>query len=123
MHKLTKAELEKIRERESEKLKKRDIHGKTVHVVVSMGTSGIKAGAKGILNILSDEIDRNRIEDVILTQSGEIKGVEAPAVEIFSPEMGLVVYGGVTKDDALRIVEEHLIKHEILEDKRVQVEE
>ncbi len=123
MPKLTRQELDKIRAREEEKLKKRDIHGKTTHVVVGMGTQGISAGAKNVLNALSDEIEKAGLENVILTQTGLIVSDKAPVVEVFSPEKGLVVYGNVSVKDAQRIVKEHLLENKILEDKRIQVEE
>ena len=50
MAKLSLSDLREIRSREEKNLKKRDIHGREIHVVVAMGTSGINAGAKLTLN-------------------------------------------------------------------------
>lgn len=116
-------DLRAIRNREEKELKKRDIHGRSIHVVVGMGTSGINAGAKVVLNTLADEIEAAGLDTVILTQTGSLAPVAEPVVEVFSKETGLVVYGDVSKADAIRIVKEHLAAGKILEDKRVEVKE
>ena len=67
MAKLSLSDLHDIREREGKKLKMRDIHGRTVHVVVAMGTSGIEKGAKFTLNAIADEVEKKGLEDVIIT--------------------------------------------------------
>lgn len=105
MAKLTLEELHEIRSREQEKMKKRDIHNRAIHVIVSMGTSGIEKGAKVILNELADEIERQNVEGVIITQAGSIKKGAEPVVQIHSPKVGLVTYGNVKKSDCKNIVE------------------
>ncbi len=116
-------DLRAIRNREEKELRKRDIHGRTVHVVVGMGTSGINAGAKVVLNALADEIEAAGLDQVILTQTGSLAPIAEPVVEVYSKETGLVVYGDVSKADAVRIVKEHLVEGKILEEKRVEVKE
>lgn len=123
MSRLSRDELRAIREREEQKLKARDIHGRNIHVVVGMGTSGIDSGAKFVLNTIADELDKAGLDNVILTQTGSLAPVKEPAVEVYSPEMGLTVYGDVSVQDAERIVKEHLLEGKILEDKRVAREE
>src|SRR4030042_696049 len=39
-------------------------------ITVHMGTCGIAAGARGIMNTLMDEFEKQNIKDVILTSSG-----------------------------------------------------
>ncbi len=119
MSKLTLEELNAIRDREKENLKKRDIHGKSIHIVVGMGTSGIENGAKVVLNAIADELYKENIENVILTQSGRIEDYPEPVVEVYSKDNGLTVYGNVTKDDAVRIVKEHIAEGKILSDKAI----
>lgn len=119
MSKLTLEELNAIRDREKDSLKRRDIHGKNIHIVVGMGTSGIENGAKVILNAIADEIYKENLENVILTQSGKIDDYPEPVVEVYSKENGLTVYGNVTKDDAVRIVKEHIVSGKILSDKAI----
>lgn len=123
MSKLTLDDLHRIRETEQEKLKKRDIHGKDIHIVVAMGTSGIAAGAKVVLNAIADELEKAGCDDVILTQSGSAGDYPEPFVEVYSKDKGLVAYSGVTRDDAVRIVREHIMCGKVLSDKRAVVKE
>lgn len=123
MAKLSLSDLRSIREREERNLKKRDIHGRTVHVVVAMGTSGINAGAKLTLNTLAEEVEKKGLENVIITQTGSAYPNPEPVVEVYSPKQGLVVYGSVDKDTAIRIVEEHLAGGKIFEDKKIELKE
>ena len=123
MAKLSLSDLREIREREERNLKKRDIHGRSVHVVVAMGTSGINAGAKLTLNALADEVEKKGLENVIITQAGSAAPNPEPVVEVYTPKEGLVVYGSVDKDTAIRIVDEHLVGGKVLEDKRIELKE
>ena len=123
MAKLSLSDLHAIREREEKNLRKRDIHGKTIHVVVAMGTSGINAGAKLTLNTLAEEVEKQGLENVIITQTGSAYPNPEPVVEVFTPKQGLVVYGSVDKDTAIRIVSEHLAGGKILEDKKIELKE
>lgn len=123
MSKLTLDELNSLRQKEVEKLKKRDIHGKSIHVVVAMGTSGIEKGAKVVLNTIADEVEKAGLDDVIITQYGSAAPNPEPVVEVYSKERGLTVYGNVSKDDAVRIVKEHIIGGNVLSDKEIKVEE
>ena len=123
MAKLSLSDLREIREREERNLKKRDIHGRSVHVVVAMGTSGINAGAKLTLNALADEVEKKGLENVIITQAGSAAPNPEPVVEVYTPKEGLVVYGSVDKDTAVRIVDEHLVGGKVLEDKRIELVE
>jgi len=84
-------------------------------ITVHMGTCGIAAGARGIMNALLEEFERKDIKDVILTSSGcaglcsrepmatvELKG-EAP-----------VKYVDLTPEKVLRILEEHVLGEKIV---------
>ncbi len=79
-------------------------------ITVHMGTCGIAAGAREIMNTLLDEFENKDIKDVILTSSGcaglcsrepmatvELKG-EAP-----------VKYVDLTPDKTRRILDEHVL--------------
>ena len=123
MAKLSLSDLHAIREREEKNLKKRNIHGSPVHVIVAMGTSGIAAGAKVVLTALAAAPEAKGLDNVIITQSGSAAPNPEPVVEVFTPENGVVVYGSVDKETALRIVDEHIIKGQILEDKKIELVE
>jgi NADP-reducing hydrogenase subunit HndB len=79
-------------------------------ITVHMGTCGIAAGARGIMNTLLTEVEQRKIKDVILTTSGcaglcsrepmatvELKG-EAP-----------VKYVDLTPDKIRKILDEHVL--------------
>lgn len=121
MAKLSLSELHEIRSREERNLKKRDIHGRSVHVVVAMGTSGIDAGAKLTLNTIADDVEKLGLENVIITQTGSAAPNPEPVVEVYSPQSGLVVYGSVDKEAAHRIVSEHIRDGRIVDDLRIEI--
>lgn len=123
MAKLTLAGLREIREREAKKIGKREIHGRDVHVIVAMGTSGIQSGAKVILNYIADIVEEKGLDNVIITQTGAFDGVVEPVVQVYSKALGLVSYQGVDKDTAKRIVEETIIGGKILEDKKIEIKD
>lgn len=123
MAKLSLEELRKIREDEMVRLRKRDIHGRTRHVVVSMGTCGINAGAKIVLNAIADEAEALGLNDVIITQTGCLGCCEEePVVEVHTPELGTIVYGKVDAKIAKAIVDEHLAKGKALTSNRIVLE-
>ena len=63
-------ELEEIREKTLKNLQLRDHEGKEVRVVVGMGTCGISAGARPVLNELVNEVNQRHLEHVVITQTG-----------------------------------------------------
>ncbi len=123
MAKLSLEELRSLREKEAERLAKRGIHGKDVHVVVCMGTCGIQAGAKVTLNSIVDEVEAHGLGNVIVTQApcqGHCE--EEPIVEVHTPQLGSIAYGKVDAKTAKRIVEEHIIGGKVLEDHKIKLE-
>ncbi|KUK14142.1 MAG: NADP-reducing hydrogenase subunit HndB [bacterium] len=107
-------ELRKLREKVREELKLREGVEPRVKIIVSMGTSGIAAGAREVLKALLDEVSKRGLKDVVVLQTGE-KGLASaePLVEVVTPEAS-VTYGRVTPDVARRIVVEHVINGRIL---------
>ena len=75
MAKLSLEELRKFRDSESLRLRRRSIHGRNVHVVVCMGTCGIAAGAKIVLNPIVDELEAR----ALTTSSSPRPGVRVTA--------------------------------------------
>ena len=122
MAKLSLSDLRAIREREEKNLRKRNIHGRSIHVVVAMGTSGINAGAKLTLNTIADEVEKAGLENVIVTQAGSAAPLPEPVVEVSSPDKGLVAYGSVGVAEAKRIVSEHLVGGKVVEELKVELE-
>lgn len=67
MAKLTIADLKKIKEDYHQGLRE---GGFRVKVTVHMGTCGIAAGARGIMNTIMEELAKANLKDVAITTSG-----------------------------------------------------
>lgn len=70
MPKLTLEDLEKIRERTRKQTGLREGGEYKAKITVHMGTCGIAAGARSIMNAFMTELEENDITDVLLTNSG-----------------------------------------------------
>lgn len=116
MPKIKIEDLDRIREETRKTTLLREGAGRA-KITVHMGTCGISAGARNIMNTLIDEIDKNDIKDIILTTSGcaglcskepmatvELKG-EAP-----------VKYIDLTPEKSLKILKEHVLGGKIIKE-------
>ena len=113
-------DLKRLRE-EAQKVKElRDQTGKT-QIVVGMGTVGIAAGARDTLKAILTFIEEQHLPDVILRQTGNIGlGGQDPVVQIILPGADIVTYGKVNPNMAVRIMEEHVVKGNIVHDFRIE---
>jgi len=116
-------DLRKIRERASKDLNLRKGNAR-VQIVVGMGTSGIAAGARDVLAAFLDEIAKRGLTDVVVTQTGG-RGLASsePVVEIHVQEKPIVVYGNVDRERAARIVAEHVVNGQAIDDFVIEVRE
>lgn len=86
------------------------------YIKVGMSTCGIAAGAQEIYDLFSQEIKAHNVV-IDLKKTGCIGMCHCePLVEIFVEGLPPVTYGRVTKDVALRLVEEHLCQKRLLND-------
>jgi NADP-reducing hydrogenase subunit HndB len=110
MAKMTLEDLRKLRESKQDALRKRDVEGKDCQVIVGMGTCGIAAGAKVVLDAFLSELEAKGIENVSVTQTGcmGLCHVE-PTVEVIVPGMPDVIYGNVDAKVVKQIVADHII--------------
>ncbi len=117
MAKMTLEELRKLRDSKQKALQKRDIEGKEGQIIIGMGTCGIAAGGKTVLDAFLSELDEKNITNISVTQSGcmGLCHVE-PTIEVRVPNMPNVIYGNVDAEVAKRIVQDHLIDHKLLND-------
>lgn len=101
-------ELRKIREQASEDMK---LKGKArIKICVAMGTSGIAAGSRAVLQAFLDEIAGRNLTDVIVTQTGERGWASCePVTEIREVGKEPVFYSCLTPDKVRRIAGEHLV--------------
>ena len=81
-----------------------------VKVTVHMGTCGIAAGARTVMNTLLKEVERRQLTDVILTSSG-CAGLcnHEPMMTVEVKEAAPVKYAQLDAQKTARIFEEHII--------------
>jgi (2Fe-2S) ferredoxin len=103
-------ELKKLKEKAQQQVALREGH-KKYRVVVSMGTSGIAAGARDVMKIMLDEIERRGLDDVEVSVTGEI-GLEnvEPVVRVEESGGDQTTYAQLNAEKAVQIVSEHLEK-------------
>lgn len=116
MAKMSLEDLRKLRDSTQQQIKKRDSEGKTIQIIVGMGTCGIAAGAKDTLDTFVKELDaRGMGGDVIIRQTGCMGLCQnEPTVEVVMAGMPNIIYGRVDSKIAKEIVEKHLMKKELL---------
>ncbi len=113
-------ELKRIREEALRKQELKSTSGKT-EIVVGMGTVGIAAGARETLKAILDFVDHNHLENIIIRQTGNI-GIDSfePVVQVILPGTEKVTYGRVNAEVAKMIMEEHVVKRNIVNDYKVE---
>ncbi len=108
MPKLSIKDLDKISERVKKTTLLREGAGRA-KITVHMGTCGIAAGARGIMNALMDEFEKQDIKDVILTSSG-CAGLcsREPMATVEMKDEAPVKYVDLTPEKIRRILAEHV---------------
>lgn len=103
-------ELKKLKDKAQRQVALRE-GGKKYRVVVSMGTSGIAAGARDVMKTMLDEIEKRGLDDVELRVTGEhgLEDVE-PVIRIEEQGGEETTYARLDADKARQIVAEHLGK-------------
>jgi len=109
MPKLKIGDLDKISQRVRKTTLLREGAGRA-KIVVHMGTCGIAAGAREIMNTLLDEFAKQNIDDVILTSSG-CAGLcsREPMATVELKDETPVKYVDLTADKIRRILSEHVL--------------
>ncbi len=109
------AELEAIRLATLGQVNLRREHADASHVVVSMGTCGIAAGAKDVVKAFMSEAGERGLLNMTVSQTG-CMGYCAmePVVEVSCPGTEKVLYTRVTPEMVKRIVEEHIVGGKIV---------
>lgn len=112
--KLTIHELARIRERTKAMTVLRDGAGRA-KVTVHMGTCGIAAGARGIMEALLQEIESRAVQDVIVTTSG-CAGFcnREPMVTVEIKDRPPVKYFQLTPEKMRRILAEHVLEGRVV---------
>jgi len=117
MARMTLDDLRKLRETTRMDIIRRETEGKEIKIVVTMGTCGIAAGAKSILDAFLNSLDEhNLVETVMVRQAGCLGMCHAePTVEVAVPGMDPVIYGRLDSALVKEIITKHLIGRQYLE--------
>ena len=110
MAKLKIEDLEKIAEQAKSKMTVREGAGRA-KITVHMGTCGIAAGARKIMDTFLKELEINKVHDVIITSTG-CAGLcnKEPMVTIELKGQAPVKYIELTEQKAKKIFSDHVMK-------------
>lgn len=109
-------ELEEIRNKALAALNTRT-SGNETRIVVGMATCGISAGGRPVLKEFMEQLKVRGITDVEVGQTGCIGLCSLePIVEVYKPGQEKVTYGKVNVDVARRIIAEHIVNGNIVEE-------
>jgi NADP-reducing hydrogenase subunit HndB len=109
-------DLKRVREEALEKRKAKTASGQA-QVIVGMGTCGIAAGARETMKAILDEIEKDSLSGIIVTQTGCIGMCERePIVQVIVGEQAKVTYGKVTPEVARMIMKDHVVGGKVVED-------
>ena len=117
MAKMTLEDLRKMREEKKKVLERRDVAENDIVVIIGMGTCGIAAGAKKTLEAFLDEVEKKKLGQITVKQTGcmGLCYVE-PTIEVKVPGMPDTIYGRVDGDVARLIVNDHIIQRKLVND-------
>lgn len=108
-------ELAAIRDKMKLTVSTREAAHDAKRVVVGMATCGIAAGARPVLNAFTEEVAKEGMADVLVTQTGCIGICQyEPVVEVFEQGKDKVTYVKMTAEKARRVVAEHLKKGNVV---------
>jgi len=116
MAKLKIEDLLKIKEKHKDAFTLRE-GGYRVKITVHMGTCGIAAGARNIMNALMDEIEKSGATDIIVTTSG-CAGLcsREPMATVEILDKPPVKYGDLTNEKIHKIFKEHVLDGNVVEE-------
>ena len=104
------AELEAIRQRTLDKVSMRKDAEEGVRVVVGMATCGIAAGARPVMLALIEEINKRKLTNVTVSQTGCIGVCRLePMMDVMVPGQEKVTYVRLKPGMVGRIVAEHIV--------------
>jgi len=93
-----------------------------VQVYVGMGSCGIAVGAREIMKVVLDYIEKNKVENVSVTQTGCI-GLcgQEPIIQIVKGGSEKISYGKVSSAVANKIMKSHVVEGDIFKDNVIQL--
>jgi NADP-reducing hydrogenase subunit HndB len=87
-------------------------------VIIGLGTCGIAAGGRKIMEAAMEEIAKRSLKDVSVETTGCIGMCQnEPLMDIVRPGEPRVTYGNLSPEDVPRIIADHLVNGNIVEEK------
>ena len=116
MKKIKIGDLEKIRKRVRRTTDLRESKARA-RITVHMGTCGIAAGARSILTSLLEEIEKEKLENILVTTSG-CAGLcsREPMATVEITDKPPVKYVDLTVEKMKKILSEHIVKGDIVKE-------
>ncbi len=111
-------ELERIRQAAKDKLDIRTAAESEDKIIIRIGmaTCGIASGARATMQAIMDEIAKQNITNVSVTQTGCMGNcAKEPVVEVISKDIPSVINGHVDAERGREIVKEHIINGHLLQ--------
>ncbi len=111
MGKMTLEDLRKLRDQKKGEIEKRDVEGKTIQIIVGMGTCGIAAGAKQTFDAIVQALDEQKLGSQVVVRQTGCMGLcyVEPTVEVVMPGMPNTIYGSVDAEVGKEIVKKHVV--------------
>ncbi|MGC1405021.1 MAG: (2Fe-2S) ferredoxin domain-containing protein [Thermodesulfobacteriota bacterium] len=107
-------ELKKVREEAKKDLMTRVQTG--TRIIIGMGTCGIAAGAREVMQNVLKELDTRHIEAHVETVGCVGMCAKEPLVDIEQAGKARVRYGNITAEKVSRLIEEHLIRGQVIQE-------
>lgn len=85
-------------------------------IIVGMGTCGIAAGAREVMQAILRELESRKIEAHVETVGCVGMCAQEPLVDIEQAGKARVRYANVTPENVPRLIEEHLIKGQVIQE-------
>lgn len=105
-------ELQQLRERVQSEIKART--SASTIITVGMGTCGISAGAREVMYAILAELERLKIDAQVTTTGCIGMCSKEPLVDIQQGNQPRVTYGNVTPAMVPRLIEEHLVRGNVV---------
>jgi len=107
-------ELRNLRQQVERDISTRRHTGTTI--IVGMGTCGIAAGARDTMHAILEELRKREIDANVTTVGCIGMCAKEPLVDVEQAGQPRVTYGNVTPDMVPRMIEEHLVKGQVVEE-------
>jgi NADP-reducing hydrogenase subunit HndB len=97
----------------------RDIMVRTqtgTRIIVGMGTCGIAAGAREVMNAILKELEARKIEAYVETVGCVGMCAKEPLVDIEQAGKSRIRYANIAPENIPRLIEEHLVKGNVIQE-------